>query len=57
MDINGIAHIFLTAGNFERSTAFYREFLPALGMTIVMDSEEILYGVGARTALGNQASC
>ena len=52
MDINGIAHIILTAGDFSKSTAFYRQFLPALGMTIVRDTEEMLYGVGARTAVG-----
>ncbi|MDB2439742.1 VOC family protein [Hellea sp.] len=52
MDINGLAHIILTAGDFEKSTAFYREFLPKLGMTIVLDNNEMLYGVGARTALG-----
>ena len=52
MDINGVAHAILTAGDFERSTAFYRKFLPFLGMTLVMDNNEFLYGVGARTALG-----
>lgn len=52
MDINGIAHIILTAGDFHKSTTFYRKFLPALGMIIVRDTEEMLYGVGARTALG-----
>ena len=52
MDINGMAHVILTAGDYEKSTAFYRAFLPFLGMTLVMDNAEMLYGVGARTALG-----
>lgn len=52
MDINGVAHVVLTAGDFGKSTAFYREFLPFLGMTLVMDNDEFLYGVGVRTALG-----
>ena len=56
MEINGAAHIILTAGDFERSTAFYRKFLPFLGMTLVMDNDQFLYGVGARTALGSQAA-
>lgn len=52
MDISGMAHVILTAGDFAKSTAFYRQFLPALGMTIVSDDEHVLYGVGARTAIG-----
>jgi len=52
MNINGMAHVILTAGDFEKSTAFYRELLPFLGMSLVMDNEMMLYGVGVRTALG-----
>lgn len=52
MEINGMAHVILTAGDYERSTAFYRELLPFLGMRLVMDNEFMLYGVGARTAFG-----
>ena len=52
MNVNGVAHVMLTAGDFEKSCAFYRTFLPFLGMTLVMDNEQLLYGVGARTALG-----
>ena len=52
MDINGVAHIVLTAGDYEKSTTFYRALLPSLGMTLVLDNEFMLYGVGARTALG-----
>jgi hypothetical protein len=32
MEVNGIAHIFLTASNFERSREFYRQLLPFLGL-------------------------
>ena len=56
MDINGMAHVILTAGDYEQSTVFYREFLPFIGMSIVMDNEFMLYGVGARTALRRQAA-
>src|SRR3981189_27267 len=31
MEVNGIAHIFLTASNFERSREFYRKLLRFLG--------------------------
>ncbi len=39
MEINGIAHIFLTASNYERSREFYRELLPFLGLKPVIDTE------------------
>jgi len=32
MEVNGVAHIFLTASNYERSREFYRELLPFLGL-------------------------
>lgn len=52
MEINGMAHVILTAGDFAKSTAFYRKLLPFLGLTIVLDTDQMLYGVGGRTALG-----
>jgi catechol 2,3-dioxygenase-like lactoylglutathione lyase family enzyme len=51
MEINGIAHIFLTAANFERAREFYRKLLPFLGLKPVIDSEGVYYCVGGRTAL------
>ena len=42
MEVNGIAHIFLTASNFERSREFYRKLLPFLGMAPVIDTEAML---------------
>ena len=55
MEVNGIAHIFLTASNFERSREFYRKLLPFLGMTPVIDTETTYYCVGGRTAVGISA--
>jgi catechol 2,3-dioxygenase-like lactoylglutathione lyase family enzyme len=55
MEINGMAHVILTAGDYGKSTAFYRKLLRFLGMAIVFDSDEMLYGVGGRTALGVRA--
>ena len=37
--INGIAHTFLTAGNFARSREFYSKLLPFLGMKPVLDGD------------------
>ncbi len=55
MEVNGIAHIFLTASNFERSRAFYRKLLPFLGLKPVMDNEGVYYCVGGRTGVAIRA--
>ena len=55
MEINGMAHVILTASNFERSRDFYRKLLPFLGMTAVIDTDTYYYCVGGRTALGISA--
>ena len=52
MEINGIAHTFLTVSEFDRARAFYGELLPFLGMAVVMDIPGTFYCVGGRTALG-----
>ncbi len=56
MEVNGIAHVFLTASNFERSRAFYLQLLPFLGLKPVMDTETTYYCVGGRTAVGIRAA-
>ena len=55
MEINGMAHVILTASNFERSRDFYSKLLPFLGMTPVIDTDTYYYCVGGRTALGVSA--
>ena len=50
--LNGVAHVILTAGDFARSTAFWRDVIAYLGLKKVLDSEHMLYGVGGRTAIG-----
>ena len=52
MEVNGVAHTFITAGDFERSVAFYRQLLPFLGMREVADSPDTYYCVGGRTGFG-----
>jgi catechol 2,3-dioxygenase-like lactoylglutathione lyase family enzyme len=48
MEVNGIAHVFLTASNFERSREFYRKLLPFLGLKPMIDGDQIYYCVGGR---------
>jgi len=55
MEVNGIAHIFLTASNFERSLDFYRKLLPFLGLNPVIETETTYYCVGGRIAVGISA--
>jgi catechol 2,3-dioxygenase-like lactoylglutathione lyase family enzyme len=52
MEVNGVAHTFITASNFEASVAFYRQLLPFLGMRIVAESADTFYCVGGRTGFG-----
>jgi catechol 2,3-dioxygenase-like lactoylglutathione lyase family enzyme len=55
MEVNGIAHVFLTASNFERSREFYRKLLPFLGLKPMIDSDQVYYCVGGRTGIGISA--
>ena len=52
VEINGVAHTFITAGDFERSVAFYRQLLPFLGLKEVASSPDTYYCVGGRTGVG-----
>jgi catechol 2,3-dioxygenase-like lactoylglutathione lyase family enzyme len=52
IEINGMAHVMLTVSQFAAARAFYGRLLPALGMTLVCDTESLFYCVGARTAIG-----
>lgn len=53
--LNGVAHVILTAGDFARSTAFWRDLIGYLELKVVLDSDAMLYGVGGRTAIGIRA--
>ena len=55
MEVNGVAHTFITVGNFANARAFYAKLLPFLGLTIVADTPNTFYGVGGRTGFGIHA--
>jgi catechol 2,3-dioxygenase-like lactoylglutathione lyase family enzyme len=55
MQINGVAHTFITAGNFAAARAFYGQLLPFMGLTIVADTVNSFYCVGGRTGFGIHA--
>ena len=52
MEINGIAHLFVTVSNFEVCQPFYEKILTFMGMTPVINMDGMLYCVGGRTAVG-----
>jgi len=53
MEINGIAHVILTVGNFAACREFYGNLLPFLGLRPVMDAPDtFFYCVGGRSAVG-----
>jgi catechol 2,3-dioxygenase-like lactoylglutathione lyase family enzyme len=53
MEVNGIAHIYLTVSNYDACATFYRRLLPFLGLTyVVRDTPESLYCIGGRTGFG-----
>jgi catechol 2,3-dioxygenase-like lactoylglutathione lyase family enzyme len=55
MEINGVAHTFITAGDFAAARDFYGRLLPFLGLTVVADTENTFYCVGGRTGFGIHA--
>lgn len=56
IDINGVAHIYITVQNFERCRAFYGALLPFLGMICLVDTNELYYCIGGRTGIGIRAA-
>jgi len=52
MEINGVAHVILRVTRMAECTAFYDELMPFLGLETVLHSDQFVYYVGGRTALG-----
>lgn len=52
MEINGVAHVILRVARFDDCVRFYDGLMPRLGLDAVHRSDEFVYYVGGRTALG-----
>ena len=52
IDINGIAHIYITVNDLALARPFYEKLLGAFGMQCLVDTDELYYCVGARTGVG-----
>jgi catechol 2,3-dioxygenase-like lactoylglutathione lyase family enzyme len=56
MEMNGIAHIQLSVNDYPACRAFYRQLFAKLEMLPVLDTEEMIYGIGSRTGVLVMAS-
>lgn len=56
MQINGIAHIYLTVQNFERCLPFYKKLLEFWEMTCLIETPDLYYCIGGRTGIGIRAA-
>ena len=52
VDINGIAHVYITVSDYRRAKPFYERLLALFEMRCLVDSDELYYCVGARTGVG-----
>ncbi|HXY99868.1 MAG TPA: VOC family protein [Stellaceae bacterium] len=52
IEINGMAHVMLTVSAWEKCRPLYEALLPFLGLKQVFGTEDFIYYVGGRTALG-----
>lgn len=56
MQINGIAHIYLTVQNFDKCLPFYKKLLDFFEMTPLVVTDELYYCIGGRTGVGVRAA-
>jgi len=52
IEINGVAHLYLTVSEWDRCRPFYEQLLPFLGLKRVFSGQDNIYYVGGRTAVG-----
>jgi catechol 2,3-dioxygenase-like lactoylglutathione lyase family enzyme len=56
IDINGIAHVYVTVQDFARCRPFYGRLLVFLKMECLVDTPQLYYCVGGRTGFGIRAA-
>lgn len=52
IEINGMAHVILAVSEWERCRDFYEALLSFLGLKRTFSGQDMIYYVGARTAVG-----
>jgi len=56
IEINGVAHVYITVQDFARCRPFYGALLPFLGMVCLVDTDQLYYCIGGRTGIGIRAA-
>ena len=56
IDINGVAHVYITVQDYDRCRPFYGALLPFFGMVCLVDTAELYYCIGGRTGIGIRAA-
>ena len=56
IEINGVAHVYITVQDFARCRPFYGALLPFFGMVCLVDTDELYYCIGGRTGIGIRAA-
>jgi catechol 2,3-dioxygenase-like lactoylglutathione lyase family enzyme len=52
VQLNGIAHVYITVGNFDACLPFYEKLLEFFEMRCLVKTDALYYCVGGRTGLG-----
>ena len=56
MQLNGIAHLYLTVKDFRRCLPFYEKLLGFFEMQCLVKTDTLFYCVGSRTGIGIRAA-
>ncbi|HVR28567.1 MAG TPA: VOC family protein [Thermoanaerobaculia bacterium] len=56
VQLNGIAHVYITVADFAACLPFYEKLLPALDMRCLVRTDTLYYCVGSRTGIGIRAA-
>jgi catechol 2,3-dioxygenase-like lactoylglutathione lyase family enzyme len=56
MQLNGVAHIYLTVQHFDRCLPFYEKLLAFFDMQCLVKTDSLFYCVGSRTGIGIRAA-
>lgn len=56
LQLNGIAHVYITVQDFAAARPFYARLLPELDMQCLIDTEVLYYCVGSRTGIAIRAA-
>ena len=56
MQLNGIAHVYLTVQDFDRCLPFYEQLLGFFEMQCLVKTDTLFYCVGSRTGIGIRAA-